>query len=252
MSQEFDAALREVDRDGALENADGRAREAGVDGITRGALLRKAAVLAGGGVALGAIPVGFAAAQGASPATKSPQQDIAILNYALTLEYLEAAFYAEAVKMGKLSGETATFAKVVAQHEAAHVAKLKGALGSSAVPSPSFNFRGVPENMSKFQQTAASLEEVGTTAYLGQAANIQNPQYLVVAGTILCVEARHTAWMNDIIGRGSSPSPAPAAFQPYANMATVLGEVKALNFITGGLSSSVASEAQSGQPSMTG
>lgn len=254
MSDPIYHEIRELDRDGAIEEAAGHVRETagGLDGHTRSSFLRKAAVLAGGGLAAGAVPVAIAAGQSASPSTKSASQDIAILNFALTLEYLESNFYAEAVKMGKLSGETATFAKVVAGHEAAHVSKLQGALGSKAIKSPTFNFRGTTSSQGTFQKTAESLEAEGTMAYLGQAANLLNPAYLAVAGSILAVEARHTAWMADIIGHGSNPSPAPDAFQPAATMSQVLAVVKSLNFITGGLASAGPAGAQSGTPSMTG
>ena len=77
--------------------------------------------LAGSGAILAALP---------SLASAAATTDVDILNFALTLEYLESAFYGEAVMKGALSGETKTFAKVVAGHEAAHVAALKGALGS--------------------------------------------------------------------------------------------------------------------------
>ncbi len=125
-------ALDELDRDGAI-------REAGekVNADTRGAFLRKAGVgvgaVIGSGAFLGALPsVAFGAG--------IPASDIAILNFALTLEYLEAAFYAEAVSKGKFQGETGKFAQVVAGHEAAHVAFLKKALGAKAVKKPKFDF----------------------------------------------------------------------------------------------------------------
>ena len=133
MNEPFE--LDAVDVDGAIRETAER-----VDGHTRGAFLRKA------GIGVGAI-VGGSALMGALPqlASAAATSDTDILNFALTLEYLESAFYSEAVKKGALSGETKTFAKVVAGHEAAHVAALKGALGSSAVAKPKFDFKGTTD-----------------------------------------------------------------------------------------------------------
>ena len=97
------ASFEEVDRDGAIREA-----AAEVHGDTRAALFRKGGILALAGVGLGGAGVGgLALAQG------SAKGDVKILNYALTLEYLEAAFYAEAISAGKLTGIAARFARVV-------------------------------------------------------------------------------------------------------------------------------------------
>ncbi len=234
--------LDELDRDGAIQET-----AAKVDGTTRAAFMRRTAAFVGSGLIAGTIPVAFAQA-----ATGVPAGDIAILNYALTLEYLEAAFYAEAVAKGALSGETKTFAKVVADHEAQHVAALMKALGSKAVKKPEFNFQGTTASQSSFQTTAMTLEDTGVKAYLGQAGNIKTPAVLQAAGSILPVEARHAAWIENIISKGSgSPSPAPDAFQPSATMADVLAAVKSTGFITN-LSTASPSSAVPGQPSLTG
>jgi hypothetical protein len=216
--------LEELDQDGAL-------REAGenVDGDTRSAFLRKAGVGAGavlgGGALMGALP--------AIATAGVAKSDIAILNFALTLEYLEAEFYAEAVSRGKFNGEVGTFASVVARHEAAHVAFLKGALGKAAVKKPKFNFKDTVTNQQKFQQTAQVLEDTGVQAYLGQVGNIKSKKILGAAGSILPIEARHAAWIRDINGRGQNPSPAPAAFQSAKSKAQILAAVRGTTFIVG-------------------
>jgi rubrerythrin len=207
-----------VDRDGAIEEAIDRLPE----GDSRAAFLRKSVVmggaLAGGGALFGAL-AGTAHAQSAG--------DVAILNFALTLEYLESSFYKEAVAMGALRGDTRRFAQVVASHEATHVRTLKSVLGAQAVAKPRFNFRGTTSDQRSFQATAQTLEETGVRAYLGQAPNIDSDGLLAAAGTILTVEARHAAWIRHIRGE----SPAPQAFDKPATKRQILRAVKGTGFI---------------------
>jgi Ferritin-like domain len=215
--------LTDMDIDGAIQETASR-----VDPHTRGAFLRKAGIglgaLAGSSAVLGALP---------SLASAASTSDVDILNFALTLEYLESAFYAEAVMKGALSGETKTFATVVAGHEAAHVAALKGALGSSAVATPKFNFKGTTENQAKFQATSEVLEFTGVSAYLGQVGNITSKKVLGAAGSILPVEAWHAAWISDLRRHGAKPYPAPMAFAVGKTKAQILAAVKGTGFITG-------------------
>ncbi len=215
------ASFDEVDRDGAI-----RESAAAVHGDTRADLFRKGGILAGVGLGIGgATAGGFALAKG------SAKGDVKILNYALTLEYLEAAFYAEANSNGKLNGITAKFAQVVAAHEAAHVQALQQALGSKAVKKPSFDFKGTTKAEGSFLKTSMTLEDTGVSAYQGQAPNIKSGQVLASAGAILAVEARHASWVRDIIGAGKSPVPAPAAFNKPLSMSAVLSAVKGTGFI---------------------
>jgi rubrerythrin len=234
--------LLAFDADGALEDAAGRLAETG--GSTRGSFLRRSGALVAGAAAATLLPAGIASAA-------TPKSDVAILNYALTLEYLEAAFYKRAVDIGALSGEYKRFAKVVAQHEAAHVAALKKALGAKAVKRPSFDFQGTTGDQAKFAQTAITLEDTGVEAYQGQAPNIKTPAILKAAISIHPVEARHAAWIRSIVGHGTgTPSPAPDAFNPAADMATVLNAVKGTGFIV--MKTARTAAAVSGDPVMTG
>ncbi|MDP9384570.1 MAG: ferritin-like domain-containing protein [Actinomycetota bacterium] len=213
--------LESVDQDGAIRETFEAAA-----GESRADLLRKAFLL-GGGLVSGTAVLGLLA----ESAEARHRRDVSILNFALTLEYLEAAFYTEARRRGALSGATAEFARVVGAHERAHVAVLKRVLGRSAVRKPKFDFRDTTESQAKFQRTAMSLEDVGVTAYQGQAPRISAKAVLAAAGGILAVEARHAAWIRDIIGDGDGPSPAPAAFNPARTKAEVLRVVNATGFI---------------------
>jgi hypothetical protein len=212
--------LEEVDRDGAIQEAAEK-----VDPFTRASFLKKAGLgagaVVGGGAFLGAVP---SIAMGASV----PTSDVSILNFALTLEYLEAAFYAEAVKMGKFAGSVGTFAKIVSAHENAHVAFLKGALGKAAVKQPAFNFKGTTADEAKFKATAQVLEDTGVAAYLGQVGNIKTKKIVLAAASILPVEARHAGWIRGLNG----VSGAPRAFEASKTKAQILAAVKGTGFIT--------------------
>lgn len=213
-------ALEELDTDGAVREA-----AAKVEGGTRASFLRKA------GLGAGAI-VGSGAFFGALPSIASAgvaKSDVAILNYALTLEYLEAAFYNEALSKGRFSGKVGRFAHIVAGHENAHVAFLKGALGSAAVKKPTFDFKGTTTNMAKFMATAQVLEDTGVAAYLGQVGNIKSKKILAAAGSILPVEARHAGWIRDLNDKPGAPS----AFQGGKSKTQILAAVKGTGFIVG-------------------
>jgi Ferritin-like domain len=221
----FLPSLEELDVDGAIRETAER-----VDGDTRAAFLRKAGLGAGAVIGSGAFFGTLPAIAGAvTRSTRVAKSDVAILNYALTLEYLEAAFYTEAVASGALKGKVATFAKVVMAHEVAHVGALKGTLGSAAVKKPKFNFKGTTKNQAKFQATSQVLEDTGVAAYLGQVANIKSKAVLGAAGSILPIEARHAGWIRDING----VSGAPTAFEAGKSMSQILAAVKATGFIVG-------------------
>ena len=210
--------LESVDRDGAVREA-----AHAVAGDTRADFVRKAVVAGGafaGGAAMLAIPA-LAEGQGAS--------DVAILNFALTLEHLEAAFYTEAVAKGALRGETLAFARVVKAHEVAHVRFLQRALGRAAVARPRFDFKGTTEAQGAFQRTARLLEDTGVMAYAGQAPLISDDQVLKAALSVHTVEARHAAWIRHIVGQ----PPAPAAFDPARTRRRILAAVDATGFIVG-------------------
>ena len=208
--------LSALDRDGALLEAIER-----VEGITRGQALRRAVI---GGSAL----LAAAALPAAARAAPSPARDADILNYALTLEYLQAAFYTEAERSRALSDRSQRAVRVLGAVERAHVAALRQQLGRKAVGRPTFNFKGVTESEQPFLRTAVAFEDLAVEAYKGQAPLIGNKGILAAAVGIHSVEARHAAWMRHLFGI----LPAARAFDNAASRAQVTRVVAATGFIT--------------------
>src|SRR3954452_17795048 len=170
-------------------------------------LSRRDAVRRGSG-ALAAVAggLGLAATRTAAAKVTGPSvaQDRQILNFALLLEYLQADFYGDALKHAGLSGDVRGFAEVVAEHERAHVAYLRKALGAHARPRPRFAFGEATRRERSFLDAAVVLENVGVLAYNGQAANLTKP-VLAAAAEIVSVEGRHAAWISDLAGKEPAP-----------------------------------------------
>src|SRR5690348_8956268 len=144
-----DIKLAEIDVDGAIRETAAEATDTlATDGDTRAEFFKKAgiaggAVMGGGALLSALVPTGAVAAKGGkldAPPKSFGKGDIGILNYALTLEYLEAAFYNEANKNLKLKGAEGQFLAVVVKDENAHVKYLKKALGKAAASEPKFDF----------------------------------------------------------------------------------------------------------------
>ena len=188
-----DLALEDLDKDGAIREALDRLPRSSRSGFLKSV---------GGGlaaaIALGRPPVAAAALS---------RGDVAILNYALTLEYLQDAFYTEAERKGALSGPAARLTRVVGAVERAHVRALRNVLGRRAVARPFFDFRGVTEKPASFVRTAVAFEDLGTAAYKGQAHRIESPRVLAAAVGIHSVEARHAAWIRYIAGSRPASEP---------------------------------------------
>jgi hypothetical protein len=224
--------LLQVDREGAIQEAahrvagDPALEEADAAGDTRAAMLRKVA-LGGGAIMGGGLLLGLPTiALGAD--TRSSRQDIEILNFALTLEYLEAEFYALA-RQAAFGGATGDFANIAGQHEAEHVDFLKNALGLRAVPKPSFDFGAAVTDPAAFRSAAVTLEDAGVAAYVGQAFRLKRTAFILAVSSILAVEARHSAHAR-VLEPGRSPS--EEAFSQRATMAQVLAVVEATGYIT--------------------
>ena len=174
-----------------------------VQGMTRSAFLLRAALAAGAAGGAGAVGpfVSRALAQSGSG-------DVEILNFALTLEYLEAVFYDRALDIG-LSGDVETLARSFGDDEAKHVDTLKTtitSLGGKPVPKPTFEFP--IEDQPSFVALAITLEDTGVSAYNGAAPSIKSKEVLAAAGTIVQIEARHAAALR----MAGMQEPAPEAF----------------------------------------
>lgn len=222
--------LDQFDRDGALREA-----EANLPVETRKDFLL--GTLAGGGAALAALVL---AEQGKAE-TKT---DVEILNYALTLEYLQSSFYTEAERRNALSTTLAKqTTRVLGAVERAHVQALQDVLGAAAVKRPSFDFRGVTEDEDAFIKTAVAFEDLAAAAYKGQAYRIDSPALLTAAVSIHSVEARHAAWIRYLAG---APPAASALDEPKA-----MPEVRRIVASTGFIVQSPSTQSQE-EPRFTG
>ena len=203
--------LIDLDVDGALAEAH--------DGLTRAGF-----IVAAGAAALGVV----AASADDAAAAALPASDVDVLNYALVLEYLQAAFYTEAERAKALTGRTAKAARTVGATERAHVAAFRDLLGRKAVGRPHFDFRGVTESNEAFLKTAVAFEDLAVAAYKGQARRIRSRAVLRSALGIHTVEARHAAWMRYLNGN----TPAASAFDKPRNRREINGIVASTNFIS--------------------
>jgi rubrerythrin len=150
--------------------------------------------------------------------------DIGILNYALTLEYLETAFYEEVAKSGLFKGEELAVLKKFGAEEKQHVEALHGTvqrLGGKPAAQPKAEFP--LEDAKSVAELAGTVENLGAAAYLGQAGNIESPEVLAAALSIHSVEARHAATLNTLLGLSITPD---GAFGKPADVKTVLKSVE--------------------------
>ncbi len=132
--------------------------------------------------------------------------DVGILNYAYALEQLEAAFYTQVAATpynGITANETALLTDI-RDHEVAHREFFKNALGSGAIGNLEVNFSSIDfSSRESVLNTAKAFEDLGVSAYNGAGKLIVKPEYLVLAGKIVSVEARHAAYIRDLISPGS-------------------------------------------------
>jgi hypothetical protein len=239
---EPDATLKQTNVDDVVRQAADDAAETLNEGDTRLGFLKKAGLaggaVVGSGALIGALTPAAAMAKGGKgrPPASFGKGDVGILNFALTLEYLEAAFYNEATANQKKSkfikdGQTQVFLKTVTVDENAHVAFLKKALGSKATGAPKVDFGSTTSSAASFIKTAVALENTGVHAYSGQALNIASPAYVAAALSILTIEARHASVAGLLLtGKPSGLTPDGAFDTPFT-AAEVLKAVEGTGFL---------------------
>lgn len=152
--------------------------------------------------------------------------DVDILNFALTLEFLETDFYKTAAKQVKgLSSYESKLTKELRDNEQEHVDALIATikkLGGKPVASPTFDFGGAFGSRASYLKTANTLEDTGVSAYNGAAPLIESGEVLGAAGSIVQIEARHAAMIRLVRNK----PPAPVAFDKASEMDAVLAAVK--------------------------
>ena len=171
-----------------------------IKGMTRHAFMLRSAVAAGSVYGLSTVGpfVGRALAQEGGG-------DVDILNFALTLEYLEAAFYAEALrKTAGLGGEARRTAETLRDNEQEHVDALMATIkeiGGKPVAAPGVDFGSAFSSEKAFLKTAQTFEDLGVGAYNGAAPMIESKEVLGAAGALVQVEARHAAAIRLLRGQ---------------------------------------------------
>jgi rubrerythrin len=158
-----------------------------------------------------------------SSSTMAMSGDEKIVNYALTLEYLEAEFYAKVAKSGLFKGKTLATLKTFGAEEADHVAALHKVAASLGTPAAKPTGKFPIKSANQVAMLAATVENLGAAAYLGQAPNIQSKEVLAAALAIHTIEARHAATLNLLTKRNPTPD---GAFAKPMTMAQVLKVVK--------------------------
>lgn len=190
-------------------------------GVTRQSFLLRGALAAG--ALYGTSAVGPFVSQALAQADGG---DLEILNFALTLEYLEADFYNTKAKEIHLTGQARSYAQMFGEQEQDHVNALTATikeLGGTPVRKPTFVFPANGEH--SFLALASTLENTGVGAYNGAAPAIKNKKVLTAAGEIVQIEARHAAAINLLIGKTPTPN---QGFDIPIEKAKVLSAVKPL------------------------
>ncbi len=188
------------------------------DDLSRSEVILKGALAAGAvyGAAMVSPFVGKALAMSGS-------SDVGILNFALTLEYLESAFYSEAKSRANARGDLKGLIDLIGRDEDEHVGALTETikkLGGKPVAEPKFDFPY--SGTAGFLKLAQTFEDTGVSAYNGAAPQIKSREVLEAAGSIVQVEARHAA----AIRLQNGDEPAPVAFDPALSEAKVLKAVE--------------------------
>jgi hypothetical protein len=225
---------------GAKPAADGVVRELARDDLERKKFLKMAGRTMGAGAAATALGAFIAACGGSSSSSSSASPaaagggvtsttssakggDLAIVNYALTLEYLESQFYDKVALSGLFHGATLATLKRFGQEESDHVKALKSVAQKLGRPAAEPTGKFPLHSAAQVAKLAATVENLGASAYLGQAGAIQSKEILAAALAIHTVEARHAATLNTMLKMSPTPD---GAFANPMTMAQVLSAVK--------------------------
>lgn len=214
--------------------------------------------------ALAALPLGLGLFNPKTLQAQPSQGVIDVLNFALKLEYLEAEFYQMGVSSGMFSGGEFTVINQISKHETAHVALLKGALGTLAGAKPEFDFtaggafKDVFSNPQTFLALAQAFEDTGVRAYKGQAGALLGTPQLTIALQIHSVEARHASQIRRMRGdkgwiTGNDNSSLPAATNAiYAGEENIMqAGLNAVSITNGTVSQNAVTEAYDEPLTMT-
>jgi hypothetical protein len=207
--------LEAVDRDEALLDA-----IATLHGSTRAGFLRGAAL---GGAAL-------LSTLAAPPTAAAGLTDVAILNFGLRFERLQATFYTQAEELGTIAAMASAkqvWAETLGAHERAHVKIIKEVLGSKAGPRPAFDFGDANATDGGFTRTAVAMEDLTVALLTGIVPEVRDRGLTAALLGLLTVEARHAAWARHIVGA----SPAPTAFDEPKTLRQVRGVLARTRFI---------------------
>jgi hypothetical protein len=207
--------LEAVDRDEALLDA-----IATLHGSTRAGFLRGTAL---GGAAL-------LSTLAAPPTAAAELSDVAILNFGLRFERLQATFYTQAEELGTIAAMATAkqrWAETLGAHERAHVKIIRDVLGPKAGPRPAFDFGDANATDSGFTRTAVAMEDLTVALLTGIVPEVHDRGLTAALLGLLTVEARHAAWARHIVGA----TPAPAAFDEPKTLSQVRGVLARTRFI---------------------
>ena len=223
--------------------ADGVVAELARDDTERKKFLRMAGKTIGTGAAATGLAA-FIAACGSSSSSSSPSSgaaassssastsgsstpadtgDLVVVNYALTLEYLEAQFYDKVVASGLFSGQNLSVIKTFQSDEHEHVGALKSVASKLGTPASMPKAKFPIQSAAQVTKLAGAVENLGASAYLGQAGNIKSKEILAAALSIHTIEARHAAVFNTLLKMSPTPD---GAFAKPMSMSQVLAAVK--------------------------
>jgi hypothetical protein len=228
------------------EPTGGAVQELAHDDVERKKFLRMAGKTMGAGAAATGLAAFIAACGGSSksssssssssapastgtvsqPTTTTPSGsgDLGIVNYALTLEYLEAQFYDKVIASGLFSGSPyLSTLKTFGAEEHQHVAALRKVATSLGTPATEPTGKFPLQSATSVTKLAATVENLGASAYLGQAGNIMSREILAAALAIHTIEARHAATLNTVLKLSPTPD---GAFAKPMSMSQVLAVVK--------------------------